>query len=253
MGYRESERTLARTRRRRNRWRYRNYRRKPGIPGHSRRASGGLHCRQGRKAPRRSDRTSRRHGPPHHLYARRQAVRRTGRRLRGAPHLWSSPRCASGRWKRPGTRGTRCTACCSRCSCCRRGRSPASSPRIRRTAGYPQAPGFCPRRPGAASWHTYASVGPYPRTLELVPNVLLRYTVKRGGLQNQSVISETGKYLPVSVRRSYRLQNSVQDPVVAPAGIGLRVGSTQRPLMGVASPGIEQKGPYSKVSLERGI
>jgi len=87
----------------------------------------------------------------------------------------------------------------------------------------------------------------------VVPNVLLSYIVKRGGLQNQSVTAETGKYLPVSVRRSYRLLNSVQYPVVAPAGIGLRVGSTQRPLLDVAGPGIEQKVFNSKVSLERGI
>src|SRR5580704_18221862 len=77
----------------------------------------------------------------------------------------------------------------------------------------------------------------------LVPDVHLRYTVKRGGLQNQSVTSETGNYFPVPMRKILPTCSGVmsftQDPVVAPAGIGLRAGSTQRPLWGVARPGID--------------
>ena len=63
--------------------------------------------------------------------------------------------------------------------------------------------------------------------------------MKHVGLQNQPLTWETGKYFLVPMRRSYRLMNSIQDPVVAPAGIGFRAGSTQRPLTDVASPGIE--------------
>jgi len=63
--------------------------------------------------------------------------------------------------------------------------------------------------------------------------------VKQVGLQNQPFTWETGKYFLVPMRRSYRLMKSIQDPVVAPAGIGFRAGSTQRPLPDVASPGIE--------------
>jgi hypothetical protein len=58
-------------------------------------------------------------------------------------------------------------------------------------------------------------------------------------LQNQSLTEENGKYSFVPMSRSYRLPNSIQDPVVAPAGIGFRAGSTQRPKLDVASPGIE--------------
>ena len=51
--------------------------------------------------------------------------------------------------------------------------------------------------------------------------------------------------------------NSIQDPVVAPAGISLRAGSTQRLLPDVAGPGIEQNGNNSRSNakgiLERGI
>jgi hypothetical protein len=89
----------------------------------------------------------------------------------------------------------------------------------------------------------------------VAPDVLLRYTVKRVGLQNQSFTWDTGNYFLVPMWRSYRLPNSVQDPVVAPAGIGLRAGSTQRPLLDVAGPGIEHTGMERKgpISLERGI
>jgi len=41
---------------------------------------------------------------------------------------------------------------------------------------------------------------------------------------------------PITVIYHFDLQ---QDPVVAPAGIGLRAGSTQRPLLDVVGPGIE--------------
>jgi hypothetical protein len=90
------------------------------------------------------------------------------------------------------------------------------------------------------------------------PYVLLRYTVKQVGFQNQAFTSETGKYFRVLAWRSYRLMNSIQDPVVAPAGIGFRAGSTQRLLSDVASPGIEhvrigQIGLTRRASLERGI
>ncbi len=74
----------------------------------------------------------------------------------------------------------------------------------------------------------------------MVPYVLLRYIVKLVGLQNQSVAGKGGKYFLVPTSRSYRLMNSIQDPVVAPAGIDFRAGSTQRPKSDVASPGIEQ-------------
>src|SRR6185503_20371665 len=105
-----------------------------------------------------------------------------------------------------------------------------------------------------------SSLGPHSKYngANVVPNVLLRLTVKRGGLQNQSITSETGKYCLVPMRRSYRLPNSIQDPVVAPAGIGLRAGSTQRPLRGVASPGIEHAENSGtrlnrRAILERGV
>jgi hypothetical protein len=42
-----------------------------------------------------------------------------------------------------------------------------------------------------------------------------------------------------------------QDPVVAPAGIGLRADSTQRPLLDVVGPGIEHL--TRTLNLERGI
>jgi len=92
----------------------------------------------------------------------------------------------------------------------------------------------------------------------VVPYVLLRYTVKLVGMQNQSVTREGSKYFLVPSRRSYLLMNSIQDPVVAPAGIGFRAGSTQRPKSDVASPGIEQvrigqTGLTRRASLERGI
>jgi len=87
----------------------------------------------------------------------------------------------------------------------------------------------------------------------VVPDVLLRYIVKQVGLQNQSVMSETGKYYLVPMRRSYRLMNSIQDPVVAPAGIGFRAGSTQRPLKDVASPGIEHTEDRPNRSNSKGI
>ncbi|HYV62609.1 MAG TPA: OmpA family protein [Bryobacteraceae bacterium] len=45
------------------------------------------------------------------------------------------------------------------------------------------------------------------------------------------------KFLPTRIGAT----NSVQDPVVAPAGIGLRAGSTQRPLLDVAGPGIDHQ------------
>ena len=79
----------------------------------------------------------------------------------------------------------------------------------------------------------------------MVLYVHLRYIVKLVGLQNQSLTWETGKYFLVPMWRSYRLMNSIQDPVVAPAGIGFRAGSTQRPLLDVASPGIEHSGDRS--------
>ena len=88
--------------------------------------------------------------------------------------------------------------------------------------------------------------------------------MKRGGLQNQSVTLERGKFSSVSTRKilptfcvgvnSESAVISSQDPVVAPAGIGLRGGSTQRPLLGVANPGIDQlEGLNRRQSLERGI
>ena len=83
--------------------------------------------------------------------------------------------------------------------------------------------------------------------------------MKRGGLQNQSVAKEIGKNSPSS-NRNILPSGSVatifdfvlqQDPVVAPAGIGLRAGSTQRPLLDVVGPGIEH---FTRtLTLERGI
>lgn len=97
-----------------------------------------------------------------------------------------------------------------------------------------------------------------PILSNVVSHVLLRYIVKQVGLQNQSFTWETGNYYLVPMWRSYRLMNSIQDPVVAPAGIGFRAGSTQRLLSDVAGPGIEhgeigQLGQTRRASLERGI
>jgi len=91
----------------------------------------------------------------------------------------------------------------------------------------------------------------------LAPDVLLTDNVKRGGLQNQSFTSETGKYYPVPIGKILPTCSGalsiLKDPVVAPAGIGLRAGSTQRPSRGVAGPGIDHTGPTRRASLERGM
>ena len=92
-------------------------------------------------------------------------------------------------------------------------------------------------------------------TLILAPDVLLRSIVKRGELQNQSVTSETGNYFLVSMKKILPTCSGAvsftQDPVVAPAGIDLRAGSTQRPLLDVVGPGIEH---FTRtLTLERGI
>jgi len=81
--------------------------------------------------------------------------------------------------------------------------------------------------------------------------------VKRRGLQNQSVRKEIGKNSPNSTRNILPIGSVAmnldlqQDPVVAPAGIGLRAGSTQRPLLDVVGPGIEHL--TRTLNFERGI
>jgi len=79
--------------------------------------------------------------------------------------------------------------------------------------------------------------------------------VKRRGLQNQSVRKEIGKNSPVSSMNILPTDSVTmiyhKDPVVAPAGIGLRAGSTQRPLLDVVGPGIEHL--TRTLTLERGI
>ena len=145
LGHCEPEGTLARTGRGRNRRWHGDHGRKPGVPGHPRRAAGGVQRRQGRETPRRSDRTSRWHGPPDHLHARREAVRRAGRRFRSAAHVRSSARSSRASRRRPRSGSSWCTSTAStrRWRSGTRSRRSASSriPRIRRSPGDPQAVG----------------------------------------------------------------------------------------------------------------
>ena len=72
--------------------------------------------------------------------------------------------------------------------------------------------------------------------------------------QNQSVTSEIGKISIFPIENILPTWSAAKAfnrvPVVAPAGIGLWAGSTQRPLLGVVGLGIEQKTGW--LTLERG-